>query len=826
MRRSKKSRVKTSLKNRGLGRPSFSKRGLVIFGLLAGVVGGYFIINAFAATPRFSIRFMTNSGGDQATVASYGFNVLDVGSASDADSLPAGTVGQIWVGDYDNNTCNFEMSDAAVTSVVTAAVGDPRVSGYFYSDEPDPFACPNAYNQHAARNSLIKSLDPGHYTMMLMDTNSAQQTLDQIPHWVGKADYIALDPYPCYADNTSTCDYSWIDTVTQAADAVGMNYWIEVQAFTGGAWRWPTPTELQHMLDQTAASRATGYMAFAWTWLGVNLTSQPALLTVLQNFNQGGGTPPPTDTTPPTVSLTAPVNGATVTGNVTVSANASDNIAVAGVQFKLNGNALQSEDTTAPYSVTWSTTSVPNGSYTLTATARDTSGNTTTSSGRTVTVSNTAPPPGTTYTVVAAGDVCSSGTDPDDCKGTAVVINQINPDAVLTLGDNAYNDGSASDFASEYEPNWGQFKSKTYPSPGNHDYHISGAADYFSYFGSRAPAEFYSFNLGSSWHLISLPGDIGPTGGAGAGSPQEVWLKNDLATHPNMCTIAYWHEPRWSSGDVHGSEPEFDQIIKDLYAAHADIVLTGHDHFYERFAPQNPQGQPDPTNGILNFVVGTGGSPIDGYGFVSPPVANSVVRNNQVKGVLKLTLRQSSYDYQFMPSAGYSLNDSGSGTCHNSGVAPPADTTPPTVSMSAPSNGATVSGSSVTVSANASDNVGVYGVQFKLDGNNIGAEDVASPYSISWNTTTIANGSHTLTAVARDAAGNSTTSTAITVTVNNTGPPPTCPNGDVNGDCHVTITDLSIMLSNWSTSNATCDLNHNGTVDIFDLSIMLSNYGK
>jgi hypothetical protein len=149
------------------------------------------------------------------------------------------------------------------------------------------------------------------------------------------------------------------------------------------------------------------------------------------------------------------------------------------------------------------------------------------------------------------------------------------------------------------------------------------------------------------------------------------------------------------------------------------------------------------------------------------------------------------------------------------------DTTPPTVSLSAPAAGATVSGSSVAVTAAASDNVGVAGVQFKLDGVNLGSEDTSSPYAVTWNTTTAANGSHTLSAVARDAAGNTTTSSSVSVTVSNA-----CPSADVNGDCHVTISDLSVLLSNWSsTTNATCDLNHNGTVDIFDLSILLSQYG-
>jgi hypothetical protein len=161
------------------------------------------------------------------------------------------------------------------------------------------------------------------------------------------------------------------------------------------------------------------------------------------------------------------------------------------------------------------------------------------------------------------------------------------------------------------------------------------------------------------------------------------------------------------------------------------------------------------------------------------------------------------------------------------------DTTPPTVSVTSPTNGATVSGSSVAVSANASDNVGVSGVQFKLDGANIGSEDITSPYSIAWNSTTVSNSSHTLTATARDAAGNQSTSSAVALTVNNiTAPKP----GDIDGDNIVNITDLSLILSSYgqtttncvTNSSYVCDLSSpkDNVVNVFDLSILLSNYGK
>ena len=150
-------------------------------------------------------------------------------------------------------------------------------------------------------------------------------------------------------------------------------------------------------------------------------------------------------------------------------------------------------------------------------------------------------------------------------------------------------------------------------------------------------------------------------GGCNAGNPQEQWLKADLAAHPAQCTLAYWHRPRFSSGE-HGNQTYMSTIWQDLYNAGADVVLNGHDHDYERFAPQNPSGGADSTNGIREFVVGTGGK--NHYAFSSTIQPNSQVRNMDTYGVLKLTLHPSGYDWQFVPQAGKSFTDSGSGTCH------------------------------------------------------------------------------------------------------------------------------------------------------------------
>jgi hypothetical protein len=356
---------------------------------------------------------------------------------------------------------------------------------------------------------------------------------------------------------------------------------------------------------------------------------------------------PSPDTQPPTApgNLTASTSATSASLSWTAS---TDNVGVTGYDVYSNGTKVGSTAGTT-YSLTGLTCGT---SYTVGVEAYDAAGNHSTRSTVTASTAACAPPPSGDPVITAAGDICSS---PTDCAGTAALIDTIAPTRVLTLGDNAYPDGAPSDYTSYYEPNWGRFKSKTSPAPGNHDYHTSGGSGYFAYFGSQAPAEYYSYDIGS-WHLISLNGEISVS----AGSAQETWLKNDLAAHPAKCTLAYWHEPRFSSGAEHGSNSSFDPFWRDLYAAGADVVLVGHDHEYERFAPQNPSGAAD-SNGIREFVVGTGGA--SHYTFATP-IANSEVRDNTSFGVLKMTLHSSSYDWQFVPVKGASFTDSGTTSCH------------------------------------------------------------------------------------------------------------------------------------------------------------------
>ena len=257
----------------------------------------------------------------------------------------------------------------------------------------------------------------------------------------------------------------------------------------------------------------------------------------------------------------------------------------------------------------------------------------------------------TTVTVAAAGDIAACASS-NQSNATARLVERI-PGTVLTLGDNAYPDGTTANYRC-YNSTWGRFKSRTRPAPGNHDYHVPNAAGYFSYFGSAAgPSRrgYYSFNSGG-WHIVSLNSESNL-------SAQARWLKADLAASRAKCTLAYWHRPLFTSGAVHPPATDMRPLFTVLYNARAEIVLSGHNHQYERFAPQTPTGTSDPTKGIVQFVAGTGGAGL--YAFRSP------MRNSQARyrgfGVLRLELRPGGYTYSFVPISG-GFRDSGSRSCH------------------------------------------------------------------------------------------------------------------------------------------------------------------
>jgi len=262
--------------------------------------------------------------------------------------------------------------------------------------------------------------------------------------------------------------------------------------------------------------------------------------------------------------------------------------------------------------------------------------------------------------LVGAGDIADC-KDLSGAEATAKLLDQI-PGTVFAAGDLAYPDGTKENFEC-YDKTWGRAKSRTRPAAGNHEFHSSAAAYYFEYFGSAAgdPKNgYYSYELGT-WHIIVLNSECMEVDGCDSGSRQEKWLRADLTAHPVACTLAYWHKPLFSSGGAHGNDLEIKPLWQALYEANADVVLNGHDHDYERFAPQTPDAAADSARGIREFVVGTGGKSHRPFGVTT---ANSEVRNADAFGVLKLTLKPKGYDWQFIPEAGKSFTDSGSGTCH------------------------------------------------------------------------------------------------------------------------------------------------------------------
>jgi hypothetical protein len=306
-----------------------------------------------------------------------------------------------------------------------------------------------------------------------------------------------------------------------------------------------------------------------------------------------------------------------------------------------------------------------NGTYSIGVTSTSTNGadydareSGSTTAPQLVVTAGTAPPPAGDV-LVGAGDIAGSGSGDST---TAALLDAI-PGTVFTLGDNVYDNGTAAEFASYYAPTWGRHKSRTKPVPGNHDYNTSGARGYYGYFGAAAgdPAKgYYSYDIGARWHVIVLNSNCSAVSCART-SAQVTWLKADLAASGRLCTVAMWHHPRYTSGANHAPDTSVAPFVQALYDANADLILTGHNHQYERFAPIDPSNQVDTSRGIRHFVVGSGGAGHYGFGTILP---NSEVRNSDTHGVLKLTLNASGYTWQFVHEPGKTFTDSGTTSCH------------------------------------------------------------------------------------------------------------------------------------------------------------------
>ena len=361
------------------------------------------------------------------------------------------------------------------------------------------------------------------------------------------------------------------------------------------------------------------------------------------------GTP---DTTPPDTTITSGPSGTTTSTTATFSFASTE--ANSTFQCALDTAAFAGCTSPATYSGL-----VP-GSHTFQVKAADPAGNVDpTPAGASWTITSPPPPPPSDPVVLASGDIaaCTSTAD----EATANQLAAYPGATIVPLGDNAYENGTVDEYTNCYGPNWGAYKAASRPTAGNHDYLTTGAAGYYGFFGTLAGDSakgYYSYDLGS-WHVVVLNSNCVQVGGCWAGSPQEAWLRSDLAAHPSSCKLAYWHEPLFTSGGV-GANGGMKAFWQDLYDYRADLVLNGHAHMYERFAQQDANAVATAA-GIREFVVGTGGKGLYGLGAIA---ANSQIVNNTTFGVLKLVLHSSSYDWAFLPIAGQTFTDSGTAACH------------------------------------------------------------------------------------------------------------------------------------------------------------------
>ena len=332
-----------------------------------------------------------------------------------------------------------------------------------------------------------------------------------------------------------------------------------------------------------------------------------------------------------------------------------------------SGTPVQTLSTTRFTSGAWSvdpSTALALGTYTAQAEQVDLSGNVGKSAASTfavVTTSSSGDP-----VLAGAGDIADC-TDTGAAQ-TANLLLGLPTATVQTFGDNAYPHGSSNDFNNCYHPTWGQVKSRTNPAIGDHEYETPNASGYFNYFADRlapfgASAQdplraYYSYDIGA-WHVVVLNAICWELPGCSVNG-QVAWLDADLGAHTNSCTLAVLASPRWSSGSVHGSNAQMQPYWDNLYANDVDVIVGGDDHVYERFAPQDPQGYYAPSRGIRQFTVGTGGGSL--YTFAEPK-ANSEVRYRASYGILKLKLHATSYEWEYLPTAG-TFSDSGSAACH------------------------------------------------------------------------------------------------------------------------------------------------------------------
>ena len=406
-------------------------------------------------------------------------------------------------------------------------------------------------------------------------------------------------------------------------------------------------------------------------------------------------------------------------------------------QYELTRNGTALATVPAP-ALTYTDAAVsPGTTYTYAVRAVDAAGN---ASSLTSDFAVTVPVASADPVLVGAGDIADCGSP---SRATATLLDGL-AGTVFTAGDNAYPVGSAADFINCYQPTWGRHKDRTLPAAGNHEYMTPGASAYFDYFGTAAgdPATgYYSYDRGT-WHIVVLNSNCQVVP-CGIGSAQEQWLRADLDATSKENIGAIWHHPRYSSGDVHGSDPRTQALWQALYEYGTEFVVSAHDHLYERFAPQDPTGVTSPY-GIRQFVAGTGGASL--YATAPPFEANSETRHVG-HGVLELTLKPDAYDWRFVGVPGTTYADAGSAPVHGP---PPVDSEAPGTPTGLTATA--TSGTRVDLSWIApNDNVGVTGYEIERNAAPLVSVGAVTTYA---DTTVTAGQTHTYRVRARDAAAN------------------------------------------------------------------------
>jgi len=391
------------------------------------------------------------------------------------------------------------------------------------------------------------------------------------------------------------------------------------------------------------------------------------------------------DATPPVVSIASPRDGRTTHDTTPVfrgragtqSEDGEDIVVDVFRGRRADGMLVETLDARREQDGSYSVSSsgLPSGMYTARAKQADAARNV----GRSAAVTFSVDPPSPSRSdpvLVGAGDIADCGMTARD-EETAQLIDRLPGATVFTLGDNAYPDGTPAQFTQCYDPTWGRFRSRTLPVLGGHDYGFPDAAGHFSYFRSQlarfGPAAtdprrgYYSYDTGS-WHVVVLNAACYYEARGCSTAAQEKWLRADLTAHPSLCTLALYHEPRFSSGSVHGDNLAIQSFWQILYDRGVDLVLNGSEHTYERFAPQDGSGAWDLRHGVRQIIAGTGG-----YSHYSIPSANpnSEVRNDDTFGVIKLTLHPTSYEWEFVPEASRTFSDVGGTACHPKPPPPP-----------------------------------------------------------------------------------------------------------------------------------------------------------